>query len=72
MSKTRRKRWKLHNMNAEAYTLKNAGGYWVGCIVYPSGVRAKVTNAQHEEHKAFAIAERMADHWNKALKEEMA
>lgn len=59
-------------MKAKAYTLKNAGGFWVGCIVYPSGVRAKVTNAQHEERKAFAIAERLADHWNEALREERA
>lgn len=47
-----------------AYAKKNTAGFWVGCIEYPNGVHAEVTNAKHCESAAMGIAERMAEQLN--------
>ena len=44
-----------------AFTRQNALGYWVGCIEYPSGTVAAVTNAKHTEGAALEIAQRMSE-----------
>ncbi len=43
----------------KAYAEKNAFGFWVGVIEYDSGVKAKVTNAFHDEFRASEIANRL-------------
>ena len=48
---------KLHR----AFARQNALGYWVGCIEYPSGTVAAVTNAKHTEGAALEIAQRMSE-----------
>lgn len=52
------------------FTDKNEHGYWVGCIKYPDGVVAIVTNAKHHESDALDIATRVADQANKLQDEQ--
>ena len=44
-----------------AFARKNAHGYWEGCIEYPDGTVAAVTNAKHDEGAALGIAQRMIE-----------
>lgn len=54
----------------KAYVEKNEWGFWVGCLEYPCGTRARVTNAQLWRDKALEIAERMATSLDKITEEE--
>jgi hypothetical protein len=47
------------------FTKKNEYGYWVGCIKYPDGVEAVVSNAKLHESDALDIATRCAEQANK-------
>jgi len=42
------------------YVKQNQFGHWVGYIVSKDGTASAITNAQLTEHKALAIAERIA------------
>lgn len=44
-----------------AFARQNAYGYWEGCIEYPCGTVAAVTNAKYTEGAALDIAQRMIE-----------
>ena len=48
-------------MKDKPFVEKNEYGYWVGCIEYANGVKARVTNAKHSKAIALEIAERMTE-----------